>query len=175
MTQRQYVTLCDAKVYPHTKFGIPTSNDIGGYAPYSIFLELRPEVKESDLKIVHNTPDPTHGIWDFYLKEYRIHAPAQTRLRQTHGRTDSSKTICPQSLVWGGAYSSLDKQRICVNTQLKLSKKQLKLNVCVPKSNSVDQYAITCDVYHLVHFVSISVIYKCQSGIDFFFTSERPV
>ena len=67
-------------------------------------------------------------------------------------------------------YSSLDKQRICVSRQLKSSKKQLKLNVCVPKSNSVDQYAITCDVigYHLVHFVSICVIYKCQSGIDFF-------
>ena len=66
--------------------------------------------------------------------------------------------------------SSLDKQRICVNTQLKSSKKQSKLNVCVPKSNSVDRYAITCDVtvYHSVHFVSICVIYKCQSGIDFF-------
>ena len=73
--------------------------------------------------------------------------------------------------------SSLDKQRNCVNTQLKLSKQQLKLNACVPKSNSVDRYAITCDViaYHLVHFVSICVIYKCQSGIDFFFTSERTV
>ena len=72
--------------------------------------------------------------------------------------------------------STLDKQRICVNTQLKSSKKQLKLNVCVPKSNSVDRYVITCDViaYRLVHFVSICVIYKCQSGIDFF-TSERAV
>ena len=66
--------------------------------------------------------------------------------------------------------SSLDKQRICVNTQLKSSKKQLKLNMCVPKSDSVYRYAITCDViaYHLVHFVSNCVIYKCQSGIDFF-------
>ena len=66
--------------------------------------------------------------------------------------------------------SSLDKQRICVNTQLKSSKKQLKLNACVQKSNSVDRYAITCNViaYHLVHFVSICVIYKCQLGIDFF-------
>ena len=70
----------------------------------------------------------------------------------------------------GTLISSLDKQRICVNTQLKSSKKQLKLNECVPISNSVDRYAITCDViaYHLVHFVSICVIYKCQSGIHFF-------
>ena len=77
----------------------------------------------------------------------------------------------------GTQYSSLDKQRICVNTQLKSSKKQLKLNACVPKSNSVDRYAITCDViaYNLVHFISICVIYKCQSGIDIFLTSEHTV
>ena len=73
--------------------------------------------------------------------------------------------------------STLDKQRICVNTQLKSSKKQLKLKVCVLKSNSNDRYAITCDVnaYHLVHFVSIWVINKCQSGIDFIFTSEHAI
>ena len=73
--------------------------------------------------------------------------------------------------------STLDKQCICVNMQLKSSKKQLKWNVCVPKSNSNDRYAITCNViaYHLVHFVSIQLIYKCQSGIDFIFTSERAI
>ena len=73
--------------------------------------------------------------------------------------------------------SSLDKQRISVNMQLKSSKKQLKLNVCVPKSNSIDQYAIACNViaYHLVHFVSICVICKYQSGIGVFFISERTV
>ena len=65
--------------------------------------------------------------------------------------------------------STLDKQLICLNTQLKSSKKQLKWNVCVLKSNSNDRYAITCDViaYHLVYFVSIWIINKCQSGIDF--------
>ena len=76
-----------------------------------------------------------------------------------------------QVLLWGGSYSSLDKQRICVNTQIKIIKKQLKLNVCITKSNSINRYAIKYNViaYHLVHFVSICVIYKCQSGIDFFF------
>ena len=71
-------------------------------------------------------------------------------------------------------HSTLDKQRICVKMQLKSSKKQLKWNVSVPKSNSNDRYAITCDViaYHLVHFVSIWLINKCQSGIDFIFTSN---
>ena len=66
--------------------------------------------------------------------------------------------------------SSLNKQRICINCSQNHQKMQLKLNVCVQKSNSVDRHAITCDVivYHLVHFVSICVVYKCQSGIDFF-------
>ena len=49
--------------------------------------------------------------------------------------------------------------------------------MCVPKSNSNDKYAITCDViaYHLVNFLSIQLINKCQSGIDFIFTSERAI
>ena len=51
--------------------------------------------------------------------------------------------------------------------------------MCVPKSNSNDRYAITCDVivYHMVHFFSIRLINKCQSGIDIFFTSvcERAI
>ena len=90
---------------------------------------------------------------------------------------DSRRGFKQEEFISKPIYSSLDKQRICVNTQLKSSKKQLKLNECVLKSNSVNRYAITCDViaYHLVHFVSICVIYKCQSGIDFFFTSERTV
>ena len=51
--------------------------------------------------------------------------------------------------------SSIDKQRICVNMQLKSSKKLLKLNACVLKSNSFDPYAIPCDViaYHFVYFL----------------------
>ena len=38
-------------------------------------------------------------------------------------------------------------------------------------------YAITCDVIanHLVHFVSIRLINKRQSGIDFIFTGERAI
>ena len=47
----------------------------------------------------------------------------------------------------------------------------------VPKSNSNHRYAITCDViaYPMVHFVSVRLINKCQSGIDFNFTSERAI
>ena len=68
-----------------------------------------------------------------------------------------TESVSEPDLESATIHSTLDKQRICVNTQLKSSKKQLKLNVCVPKSNSNDRYAITCDViaYRLVHFVSI--------------------
>ena len=85
--------------------------------------------------------------------------------------------LYPPSICFLVVYSTLDKQHVCVNAQLKSSKKQLKLNVCVPKSNSNDQYAITCDVvaYHLVHLVSIRLINKCQSSNDFIFTSERAI
>ena len=91
------------------------------------------------------------------------------RITENHALTENKLKI---KVIWefSSDYSTLDKQRICVYTQLKSSNKQFKLNVCILKSNSVDRYAITCDViaYHSVHFVSIWVIYKCQSGIDFF-------
>ena len=49
--------------------------------------------------------------------------------------------------------------------------------MCIRKSNSNDRFAITFDViaYHLVHFVSMRLINKCQSVIDFIFTSERAI
>ena len=82
----------------------------------------------------------------------------------------SNNVVCATTKASDQPASSLDEKRICLNTQLKLSKNQLKLNVCVPKSNSNYRYAISCDAiaYHLVHFVSIWVINKCQSGIDLF-------
>ena len=40
-----YATCHDPKIYPHTKFGIPTSNYIYRYALGSTLLELKPEVK----------------------------------------------------------------------------------------------------------------------------------
>ena len=76
---------------------------------------------------------------------------------------DPDADMCPN------CFSSTDKQHICLNTQLKSSKKQLKFNACVPKSNSFERYAITCAViaYHLVHFSYIWVIHKCQSVLIF--------
>ena len=44
MTQKQYATRWDPKMYPHTKFGILASNN-KGYAPETIFLKMGTEVK----------------------------------------------------------------------------------------------------------------------------------
>ena len=40
VTQKWYMTLHHLKMHPHTKFGIPTSNNIG-YNPDRIILEMR--------------------------------------------------------------------------------------------------------------------------------------
>ena len=70
------------------------------------------------------------------------------RITENHALTENKLKI---KVIWefSSDYSTLDKQRICVYTQLKSSKKQFKLNVCILKSNSVDRYAITC---HCVPF-----------------------
>ena len=59
---------------------------------------------------------------------------------------------------------------------IKILKKAIKVK-CVHTEKQFYRYAITCDVnaYHLVHFVSIRLINKCQSGMDFIFTSERAI
>ena len=103
-------------------------------------------------------------------RRLRLAPHLSIRWHKDGGETASTWRKMRQKTGSISEFSILDKQRICVNTQLKSSKKQLKWNVYVPKSNSNDRYAITCDViaYHLVHFVSIWVIDKCQSGIDFF-------
>ena len=44
VTQLWYATLPDLKMHPHTKFEIPTSNNIR-YAPDTIILKTRSEVK----------------------------------------------------------------------------------------------------------------------------------
>ena len=46
---------------------------------------------------------------------------------------------------------------ICINTQLKLSKKQFKLNAFIQKCKSAEQYAFTCYVivYHWANFFSV--------------------
>ena len=67
-----YATCHDPKIYPHTKFGIPTSN----YIQMCSWLDLaRTEVRgqgHSDLETVGDLPGPqdvsTYQIWNCYHK-----------------------------------------------------------------------------------------------------------
>ena len=60
-------------MYPHTKFRIPTSNDIGDYTLDTIILETRPEVEVTVTKKMtcKNLPSQDaykYQIWDSYYK-----------------------------------------------------------------------------------------------------------
>ena len=59
--------------------------------------------------------------------------------------------------------SSLDKQHICINTQLKSSRKAIKIK-CVRTEKQFCR--IVCN--YAYHLVSICVISKCQLGVVFF-------
>ena len=92
MTQLWYTTRRHSNLHPHTKFEIPTSNNMR-YALDTIFLKTRSEVKvHSDLKMVRDTPlsqdASTHQIWNSYLNDYRIYAPDTKRDGRTAGRTE---------------------------------------------------------------------------------------
>ena len=54
---RSKATCHDTKIYPHTKFGIPTQI-IYIYALGSTLPELKPEVSHSDLETVGDSPGP---------------------------------------------------------------------------------------------------------------------
>ena len=60
-----------------TSFEIHSSNNMR-YAPDTIFLKTRSEVKVSDPKMVCGTPSSKdaskHNIWNSYLKEYKRYA-----------------------------------------------------------------------------------------------------
>ena len=93
MTQLWYATLRHPKTHSHTKFEIPASNNIRRYAPETIILKTRSEVKVKVTKTRkwYVTPSSqhasTHQIWNSYLKEYRRYAPDTKRDGRTDGRT----------------------------------------------------------------------------------------
>ena len=64
-TPKWYVTLCNPKMYLHTKFGIPTSNNVG-YGLHRIIFEWGQG--HSNPKMVHHTLSSqeasTHKFWD---------------------------------------------------------------------------------------------------------------
>ena len=90
VTQLWYATLLYLKMHPHTKFEIPTLNNMR-YAPDTIILKSKSEVKVKDTvtqKMERDTlpsqDASTHQIWNSYLKECRRYAPDTKR----DGRTD---------------------------------------------------------------------------------------
>ena len=101
-------TLCHSKMHQHTKFEIPTSNNMR-YAPDTIILKTRSEVK---LKV---TVTPNGHATLCHPKMYphtKIGIPTSknkgdmNRTRsgtdgRTDGRTDSAFTICLPKFHWG--------------------------------------------------------------------------
>ena len=68
-------------MYPHIKFGVPTSNNYRGYAPDTNFLELRPgqgqghSDTETVCHILGSQNVSTHQIWEFCLEKYWRYMP----------------------------------------------------------------------------------------------------
>ena len=78
VTQLWYVTLRNPKMHLHTKFEIPTSNNMR-YARDMIILKMVRGQGHSDPKMVRDTKSSqdasTRQIWDSYLKEYKRYVP----------------------------------------------------------------------------------------------------
>ena len=89
VTQFWYTALRHPKMHPHTKFEIPTSNNMR-YVPDTIILKSRLGQGHSDPKMVNNTSPfqdaSTHQIWNTYLKEYKRYAP-DTIILKTRSRS----------------------------------------------------------------------------------------
>ena len=68
VTQLWYVTLLHPKMHPHTKFEIPTSNNIRDMLRTRFFKKLGQGQGHSDPKMVRDTPPSqdvsTHQIWN---------------------------------------------------------------------------------------------------------------
>ena len=143
MTSKWYATLCHPKMHPHTKFGIPTSKNIGDMhrtrsgtdgRTFYYYKNLVRGQGHSDPKMVWDTPPSqdasTHQIWNSYLKEYRRYAPDMKRdgrtvrllyasqstfggIKKRQSCTPSDKTFWIRAWVLIG--SSCNKIDLCVS------------------------------------------------------------
>ena len=105
VTQLCYATLGHPKMHPHTKFEIPTSNNMR-YAPNTIILKTRSEVKVTVTQkwyvtLCHPKTYP-HTKFGIHTSK-NIGDMERTRKRdgRTDGRTDSAITICLPKFLWG--------------------------------------------------------------------------
>ena len=97
MTQKWYVTLCHQKLHPHTKFGIPTINNIRDMLRTLFFLKTRSGQGHRDPLMVQDTPPSqdafTHPNWNSYLKENRRYEPDSMQFLQTRSEVKFNVTV----------------------------------------------------------------------------------
>ena len=100
-TQSWYATLLHPKMHPHTKFEIPTSNNMR-YPPYSIFLKTRSDVKVTVTRKWYATlPHPKMYPHTKFGIPTSKNIGDMERTRKREGWTeDSAITICLPKFLW---------------------------------------------------------------------------
>ena len=103
------MTLCHPKIQMHTKFVIPTSNNIGEMLWTQIF-KTRSEVKVIvTQKMVRDTLSSqdasTHLIWNSFLKEYRSYAldlmpilETRSEVKVTVTKSGTGQSVIPRCI-----------------------------------------------------------------------------
>ena len=88
------------------------------YAPDTIILKTRSEVKVSDLKMVCDTPSSqdvfTHQSWNSYLKEYRKYAPDSMQFLETRSEVKFNVTL---TQLW---YATLCQSKMHPHTKFEI-------------------------------------------------------
>ena len=108
VTQLWYATLCHPKMHPHTKFEIPTSDNMK-YAPDTIILKTSSEVKVKvtvTRKWYATLPHPKmHPHTKFGIPTLKnigdMHRTRSGTDGLTDGLTDGAITICLPKFLWG--------------------------------------------------------------------------
>ena len=95
MTHKWHKTLNHPKMHSHTKFGIPSSNNIRDMLLTQLLLKLGQRSRSQWPKIICETPSSqdayTHQIWNSYLKEYKRYAP-NTKILKTRSEVKVTVT-----------------------------------------------------------------------------------
>ena len=129
-------------MHPHTKFGIPTSNNMRN-ALGTIILKTRSEVKVTVTRkwygiLHHPKMYYTHQIWNSYLKECRRHAPdseqfLETRSGQVQGHSDpimvcltSSSQVSYTHQIWDSYLK--EYKRYALDTIILKTKSEVKIS-----------------------------------------------
>ena len=103
VTQLWYAKLRHPKMHPHTKFEIPTSNNIRDMHRTWLFYKLGQRSRSQWPSMVRDTlPSQdisTHQIWNSYLKEYRRYASDSMQFLETRSEVKFKVTV---TQLWYG-------------------------------------------------------------------------